>query len=244
MAGRASAGKKESGTTEARRGRGGATEKGKAKGKEKEKEAPEPRRRRDAEEARGAILDAAERHLVAAGPSGIRLQEVAADAGVSHPTVLHHFGSREALVKAVITRALQAIHRDLVAAIAASNGDVDQLAGMLEGVFEALSAKGHGRVMVWLALEGQSLDAAEVHLSGVIDATHAVREAKRCGDGPTPPREDTAHVVVLAALALLGSAVMGKTLFTNAGLPTDKAAGVRFRAWLARLLHAHLDPAG
>ena len=55
--------------------------------------------RRTAEDARAAILDAAERRLGATGPGGIRLQEVAADVGVSHSTVLHHFGSREGLVE-------------------------------------------------------------------------------------------------------------------------------------------------
>ncbi|MGH7329781.1 MAG: TetR/AcrR family transcriptional regulator, partial [Polyangiaceae bacterium] len=62
------------------------------------KKKAKPRRRLDAEAARKLILDATERRLVRVGPSGIRLQEVAKDAGVSHPTVLHHFGSRELLV--------------------------------------------------------------------------------------------------------------------------------------------------
>src|SRR5262245_29549382 len=113
-----------------------------------------PRRRRDAAVARADILDAAERRLVASGPSGIRLQEVAADAGVSHPTVLHHFGSREALVKAVIIRALEAIHASLVTAIQRSSGEEAQLTAMLEAVFGALAGAGHARVIVWLALEG------------------------------------------------------------------------------------------
>src|SRR5450432_3158548 len=67
------------------------------------------RRRRTSDEARAAILDAAERRLVSSGPAGIRLQEVAADVGVSHPTVLHHFGSREALVREVCERRFAAI---------------------------------------------------------------------------------------------------------------------------------------
>ena len=49
--------------------------------------------RRTAEAARAAILEAAEKRLAEAGPAGIRLQGVAADVGVSHPTVLHHFCS-------------------------------------------------------------------------------------------------------------------------------------------------------
>src|SRR5271165_5143251 len=86
-----------------------------------------PRRRRTGEEARTAILDAAEQRLVASGPAGIRLQEVAADVGVSHPTVLHHFGSREGLIEAVVVRALDSLHAGLLAAMNASPQGADQL---------------------------------------------------------------------------------------------------------------------
>ena len=60
------------------------------------------RRRRSAAETRDAILEAAERRLVDGGPEAIRLQEIAADAGISHPAILHHFGSREGLVEAMV----------------------------------------------------------------------------------------------------------------------------------------------
>lgn len=206
---------------------------------------PKPRRRRDAATAQEAILDAAEKRLVVTGPSGIRLQEVAADAGVSHPTILHHFGSREALVKAVCTRALKAIHIGLVEAIAASTGEDDQLAKMLEGVFDALTKTGHARVIMWLALEGQRIDGADVRLDAVVDATHALRKKRLRENGMrrVPPREDTAHAVVLAALALIGSAVLGAPLLENAGLGADARAGAQFRGWLAQLLARQLDVA-
>lgn len=193
--------------------------------------------------AREAILDAAERRLVESGPAGIRLQEVAADVGVSHPTVLHHFGSREALVKAVIERSFAALHAELVAAIQASSGGEAQLAALLEAVSRTLSERGHGRVLMWLALEGHRAGGADVRLSAVVDASHALRLQKR-GEGRAPSREDTAHVVVLAALALSAFAVLGPTLLEEAGLPHDAAAGTRFRAWLARLLIAHLESGG
>ena len=63
-----------------------------------------PRTRRTADEARRLILDAAERQLAEVGPAGLRLQEVAKEVGVSHPTVLHHFGSREELVEYCLRR--------------------------------------------------------------------------------------------------------------------------------------------
>lgn len=175
------------------------------------------------------------------GPAGIRLQEVAADVGVSHPTVLHHFGSREALVKAVIERSFAALHADLVIAIQASSGGQEQLAAMLEAVSRTLSEGGHGRVLLWLALEGHRAGGADVRLSAVVDAAQALRTRKHGRERPAPPREDTAHVVVLAALALTGFTVLGPTLLEEAGLPHDAAAGARFRAWLARLLSAHLE---
>lgn len=201
-----------------------------------------PRRRRDAASARAAILDAAERRLVMTGPAGIRLQEVAADVGVSHPTVLHHFGSREALVKEVIERSIEALHAELVASIQASSGEASQLEAILEAVSRALSAGGHGRVLMWLALEGNPASSAGVRLSDVVDAVQAMR-TKKLGEERAPPREDSAHLVVLAGLALLSLSVLGPTILGESGLPQDDAAVARFRAWLARVMKAHVDGA-
>jgi AcrR family transcriptional regulator len=199
-----------------------------------------PRRRRDPVAARAAILDAAERHLVLAGPSGIRLQEVAAEAGVTHPTVLHHFGTREGLVKAVITRSLASINARLAEAILRSTGEVAQIEAMIDGVFEALAQHGRARVVMWLALEGQRIEG-DARLSAVVEATHVLRKAKLTAKRRAPSLEDTAHVVVLATLALVGAAVMGPAVLENAGLSEDAAAERRFRGWLARMLAKHLD---
>jgi AcrR family transcriptional regulator len=177
---------------------------------------------------------------VTAGPAGIRLQEVAADVGVSHPTVLHHFGSREALVRAVISRSLAEIDARIIAAIRESNGDGAQLAAICDGVFEAITAGGHGRVVMWLALEGHRIAGEDVRLADVVDALHELRRARLRRKGRPPSREDTGYLVVLTTLALLGSTVVGPMLLENAGLAHDEAAGARFRAWLARLLFKHL----
>ena len=205
------------------------------------------RRRLDAATARELILDAAEKRLVVVGPSGIRLQEVAADAGVSHPTVLHHFGSREGLVKAVIARSMASIHEGLVNAIQASTGEEGALAKIFDSVHEALKEGGRGRVVLWLSLEGHRLDDAEgARLADVVDAAHALRTGKmHAKKARTPPREDTAFTVILASLALAGASALGAPFFASAGVADDEATGARFRTWLARLLVEHLDtPAG
>ncbi|MEZ4311646.1 MAG: TetR/AcrR family transcriptional regulator, partial [Polyangiaceae bacterium] len=217
-----------------------------SRSQEKASRAPKPaqkprRKRRDAAEAREAILDAAEKRLARGGPASIRLQEVAADVGVSHPTVLHHFGSRELLMKAVIERGFATLHTELVAAIGGSTGGVAELSAMLEAVSHSLSTKGHGRMLLWLALEGHRVSKVDVPLSAVVDAAHGLRSKKRGGKTPVPPREDTAHVVVLAALSLSALSVMGPALLEQVGLANDAAGEARFRAWLAKVLIGHLD---
>lgn len=201
------------------------------------RQAPPPRRRRTAEEARTAILDAAERRLAAGGPDSIRLQEVAADVGVSHPTVLHHFGSREGLVQAVVARALDSLHAGLVAAVQASpDKGEDEVTALLDAVFDALVAKGHGRTFLWLALSGYA-PPDDLRVRTLAEAVHALRRRRRADKKKRPPAfEDTYFTVLLPALALLSLSVAGEPAGVGAADPLGSQA---FRRWLGRLLHEH-----
>lgn len=197
------------------------------------------RRRRTAEEARTEILDAAERRLAAAGPAALRLQEIAADVGISHPAVLHHFGSREALVQAVVERAMQNLEQDLVrsfASASASAGTPDS-AALLDRVFETLAERGHARLMAWLMLSGYEplgTESARANWRAIARATHALRPAGAS-------LEDTMFTVVLSALALFGQAIAGPSAFDLASLGDDTDAPKRFRRWLGELLVRHLE---
>jgi AcrR family transcriptional regulator len=72
------------------------------------------RARADAVEAtRRKTLDAAVLLLKARLRSDVRLEDVAAEAGVSVPTVLRTFGSRKALLDEALTGALESIGADL-----------------------------------------------------------------------------------------------------------------------------------
>jgi AcrR family transcriptional regulator len=203
---------------------------------------PVTRRRRTAQEARDAILDAAERQLVASGPDGIRLQDVARDVGVSHPTVLHHFGSREALVEAVASRALDSLHDDIVAALRRAPEGEHQVAALLDGVCEALESRGQGRALMWLALAAPAGHRDDLRLRAQAEVLHATREARSAGRAMAP-LEDSQFLVVLAASALLTQSVLGAQLLRGAGV-TGAKAPARFRAWLARLMLAHVEREG
>lgn len=198
-----------------------------------------PRRRRSAEEARRAILDAAERHLLERGPGGIRLQEIAAEVGVSHPAILHHFESREGLVAAVIERAMSALEQDLVIAFSATAAAPPDPVALLERVFETLADRGQARLVAWLVLSGRGGAPRGPRarlLHRVAEAVHARRRAGRADAG----FEDTLFTMMLAAAAAFGDAISGEALRASAGLASDRGASVRFRRWLASLLAEHL----
>ncbi|MDP3277860.1 MAG: TetR/AcrR family transcriptional regulator [Deltaproteobacteria bacterium] len=206
--------------------------------------APKPtRRRRTAEDARAAIMDAAEKRLIEAGPSGIRLQEIAADVSVSHPTILHHFGSREALVSAVLERLMHTIYAEVLLALSQSDDDEDELVRVLDRAYAVLSTQGRARVFYWLALEGIEPPNDEVALAAVVQAAHEIRTSRR-SLGPTqtraPSLDDTRFLVVLSVLALTSQSILGPHLLTRVGLDGEPKTLSRFRAWLGRLLHAQL----
>jgi AcrR family transcriptional regulator len=189
------------------------------------------RGRRTAEEARRAT-----------GPAALRLQDVAADVGISHPAVLHHFGSREGLVRGVIERAVVRLQHDLVTTLGASGGGPPSGEALFERVFETLFAGGHGRLIAWLALSGYDpfdAPALRENWAQIGEFTHALRAAS-CEGGRRPRYEDTRFTILLSALALFGQAVVGGAAFRAAGFEPDEGAERRFRRWLAKLLARHL----
>jgi len=198
-----------------------------------------PRKRRTAEEARAAILDAAEKRLVASGPAAIRLQQVAMDVGVSHPTVLHHFGSREGLIEAVVARALDSLQTVLLAGVRAAPTRPNHVASLFDTVFDTLVTGGHGRAFLWLALSGFAPTVEELRVRSVAEALHEVRRQRRTGKKRLPPFDDTYFTVLLPALALLSLSVLVPP--SEQSSERDPRGPHHFRSWLARLLHRHLE---
>jgi AcrR family transcriptional regulator len=198
---------------------------------------PPGRRRRTAEEAREEILDAAEAVIVSVGPAGLRLQEVAAEVGVSHPTVLHHFGSREQLIGGVMTRALERMQSELLHRITRADGGEASAIDVLELTADAFDVRGYGRLIAWFVLSGYDTSSIQRRIATAADVIHEKRRARfeREGRQP-PPREDTLFIVMLATLALFGESVAGDAYRQSAGLGHDPDAKSRFHKWLARLI--------
>jgi AcrR family transcriptional regulator len=196
--------------------------------------------RRDAADSRRVILEVAERQLRDSGPSALRLQDVAKAAGMSHPTVLHHFGSREGLIRAVVEHSAIALQQDLIHALSPTAAE-PQATTFLDRVADTFSSRGHARLLAWLLLSGYDAIDSPTIVAGwevIAKTMHARRIAAPATKHAT--YEDTRFTIVLSALAIFAQAVAGPAMFEAAGLGSEPAVERRFRKWLGDMLAQHL----
>lgn len=199
--------------------------------------ASEPRRRLSREDALELIFDATEKRLREHGPDAIRIQEIAEDVGMSHPTVLHHVGSREELLQEVCSRALLTLETELIEVFSSQEGR-PEIAPTLHRIDEVLRGRGQARLIAWLTLTQPSEEGnAKSRLADVIKALHAARAA----DAPRASFEDTAFAVLLASSAMVGASLLGPGLFAMAGLPSGEPTLKKFREWFAALMVDHAE---
>ena len=110
------------------------------------------RRRRTAEDARAEALAAARRILLDKGPAAMTLKAVAAEVGVTHANLLHHFGSAGGLqtdLMAMMLRDLGEVMREAVTRLRAGEATMDDVVGL---TFEAFSTGGAGHLAAWMVL--------------------------------------------------------------------------------------------
>jgi len=194
------------------------------------------RRRRSAAETRLAILEAAERRLLDGGPEAIRLQEIAADVGISHPAILHHFGSREGLVEAMVIRGITNLQAQFLEGWpSAKEPDIE---GVLERFYEVASHRGIARMLAWLILSGHSnrtmttgvfKPAAERMHAGRL--RRAERERRR-----SPELEETMFAATHLFILVLGDSLFGPSVRRAIGLGSGAGNTQRYRRWLSKVV--------
>jgi AcrR family transcriptional regulator len=197
----------------------------------------EKRRRRTADEARAEILAVAGRLLAQGGPDAVRLQAIADEMGVTHPALLRHFGTREELLHALLRHAGRRLRAALAEALPADGGgapDLDAFAAELERIYRD---EGYARLSIWLTLSGFQPQGSGMFRAAAEEAHRArVRRAR----GRAPELEDTLFAVLLVNLAVWADALAGNAFRRAVELPGDRDTARRFRAWLVRLVAAHL----
>jgi TetR/AcrR family transcriptional regulator len=89
-----------------------------------------PRRIRDPEAVRTVVLDAALELFAQKGFADTSLRDISKKSGVSHPLILHHFGSKEALYDSVKRRVVEGYAQRFPAAVRATNRPISLRAEM------------------------------------------------------------------------------------------------------------------
>jgi AcrR family transcriptional regulator len=100
------------------------------------------------------ILEAARGEFALHGYSA-RLQDIAERAGLSHPTLIYHFGSKERLYAAVIEDAMHDWADMTSLAVSAAPGGFDRVAALVDAGLEFFATH-HDFVVIWRreAIEG------------------------------------------------------------------------------------------
>jgi AcrR family transcriptional regulator len=184
------------------------------------------------------ILEAAERRLLGGGPEAIRLQEIAADAGISHPAILHHFGSREGLVEAMVLRGITNLQAQFLEGWpSAKEPDIE---GVLDRFYEVASHRGIARMLAWLILSGQGnrtmtpgvfKPAAERMHAGRV--RRALNQRRR-----SPELEETLFAATLLFILVLGDSLFGPSVRRAIGLGSGADSTRRYRRWLSKTVEA------
>jgi TetR/AcrR family transcriptional regulator, repressor for neighboring sulfatase len=200
------------------------------------------RRRRSAAETRNAILEAAQRRLLAGGPEAIRLQEIAADAGISHPAILHHFGSREGLVEAMVIRGISNLQAQFLEGWpSVKEPDIE---GVFERFFEVASHRGIARMLAWLILSGKGNRTMTPNVfKPAAERMHAgrVRRAQKQGRR-SPELEETLFAATLFFILVLGDSLFGPSARRAVGIGSGANTTRRFRRWLSKVVERMETP--
>jgi TetR/AcrR family transcriptional regulator, repressor for neighboring sulfatase len=184
-----------------------------------------PRVRRAPEEAKQILLDACVELLIAHGPDGVGLKDVARKAGVSHALVTHYFGSIDLLIEAALERYAEQ-QRGVAIARIASGPELGPREWMKQ-FFDWGSRPETARMVAWSFLKGiiTKEDFFSRRIRGaqrVVDAVLA-RFAAQPG-APAIPREDLEFLVMLTLAATHGYGLGREGYWPSLGKDSPGAA--------------------
>jgi AcrR family transcriptional regulator len=188
--------------------------------------------RRRPEEAQAQILDAADRIMAkGGGPAALRLQDVAKQAGISHPTILHHFGSREGLVRALNLRAVERLTDTTLSGLPGADTSMDSIAKTFAAYRDGLAQR-----TVWLLSSDHPPDRSGL-FEDVVERFHRLRK-DFAPPGAEPSMADSRAIIHLVTIAAFGDALIGGRL-RQAG-SKEATARLEFERWLSALIDMFL----
>ena len=173
------------------------------------------RQRRTPQAAKLAILEAAERRLHDEGPDGVRIQRVAADLGITDAAVHYHFGTREALMDALLRRIGRRLVDDIEATLGSWAPDQIDVAALGRLFQRAYADERAAKLALWLSLSGWRPKGSGM-LSALVKRVHRARlEVARKAGRPAPRLSDTQYAVALLSAAHMLAAMSGDALLAS-----------------------------
>jgi AcrR family transcriptional regulator len=198
------------------------------------------RRRRTSEQAKASVLQVAQQRLGLHGLDGLNVVDVAGEAGMSHATLIHHFGSASGMRRALVAHMTSQLLRDVISTL---QGETPSPVIILQDLFTALSQSGHAKLIAWLAVGDselrESLDnpppqVAELFAELIPVLANQLPESL--------DREQAARrMVYLVATAAIGYGVSGTLLSRVIGLTPDDAEA--FPQWLGLQVQQMIEEA-
>lgn len=167
------------------------------------------RRRRSAEEARDEAVTAARKILLEKGPDAVTLKGVAAEIGMTHTNLLHHFGTAVELQSALMSKMVRDLNEALGDAVTTLRSEEGAPRALVDKVFDAFDKGGAGQLAAWIALSGKQT-ALEPIQKAVAELVSAI-EDKFAGHTPEAHQGVTSAVLFIA-LCAFGDAIIGGPL--------------------------------
>ena len=175
------------------------------------------RRRRQPDEVRTEAIAAARQLLVAGGPDAVTLQSVAAALNMAHGNIAHHFGSAanlqatlaDTLIADMLTAVREGTNRLRAGAI--TEGDLVDL------VFDRFESQGIGRLIGWLAAQGN--DQLETMYERLGKVPAELSETTAAGSVLTP--EALPKVIAIIVMAGLSASLIGRGMLSALDLPAN-----------------------
>lgn len=180
-----------------------------------QKSVPQARRqRRTSEEARTLALVSARKLLLASGPDAITLQAVAADLGMSHTNLIHHFGSAGGLHVALMREMVSELTATIESAVTRLRAGQGDARDFVDIVFDAFDAGGAGQLAAWIALSGEGAELAPV---GEVVRNHILNVERGADDSAGDVHQRITSITLLVTMTAFGDAVIGDNLRSMVG---------------------------
>ena len=200
------------------------------------------RLRRSPEEAKEAILSAARERLQRLGIEGLKITDVARDAGMSHATLLHHFGSSDEMRRALVERMANALLAEFIGLLDDGPPDAARLGELFARLYNGLSLERHAQLFAWFALA--ALDSPDLLASAAKDTRPLLKAlleqmARHNADLASAP-DRARYVVLLVVSSAIGLGVASPWLKRVKLLSSREEIG-EFARWFAEFLLADRD---